>query len=323
MLSRTAESLFWMSRYVERMDFMARLLDAGRRLDALPRRDDAELNEWTSIVIASGASETFPYDPEGATAQDVCEHLIRDRSNPSSIVSCIEAARFNAKAVRTSLTAEVWEAINQTHAEVLHDLADDFDRKNLNAFLDKVRERAILIGGSVSETLLRNDQHGFIQLGKWLERADSTARLLDVKYHVLLPKVSDVGGGLDYLQWLQILRAGNSAGAFRQIYGRNLDAEGVVDLMVLNRASPRSLLTAIAHVYGEMQALSSEQNARQRALLQRVRSKYTVLMDLSVGDIFQSGLHEWLTQFIVDLNEIAVQMAESFGFGAHDVAENS
>jgi uncharacterized alpha-E superfamily protein len=319
MLSRTAEGLFWMSRYVERMDFIARLLDAGRRLDALPSREGAPHSEWTSVVIAAGSSTTFPHDPKLADAESVCDHLIRDRDNPSSILSCVTAARFNTKAVRSSLTSEVWEAINQTHAELMQDLEDELDHKNLSAFLDKVRGRAMLIGGAISETLLRNDQNSFIQLGKWLERADSTARLLDVKYHVLLPRASDVGGGLDYLQWLQILRASNSAGAFRHIYGRNLDAEGVVDLLVLNQDSPRSLRTALSHVYGELKALSSEHSVQQQDLLQRVRSKYTELIELGTQDIFDEGLHEWLTHFIAGLNRTSLQTAYVFGFGETDV----
>jgi len=252
MLSRTAEGLFWMARYVERMDNTARLLDAGRRLDALPSRTGAPMSEWTSIIIASGCSESFPQDPETANSASVSEHLIRDTTNPSSIQSCILAARHNAKAVRPSLTSEVWEAINQTQSELKLHLANELDRKNLSAFLDWVRGRSAIIGGSMSETMLRNDRLGFAQLGKWFERADATARLLDVKFHVLLPKVEDVGGGLDYLQWQQILRAANSASAFRHVYGRNLDAEGVVDLLVLNKDSPRSLRTAMTHLYGEL-----------------------------------------------------------------------
>jgi len=127
MLSRTAEGLFWMARYVERMEFIARLLDAGRRLDSLPRREGAVLSEWTSVVIASGASQTTPFDPKDADAASVCDYLIRNEDNPSSIISCIRAARFNAKAVRTSLTAEVWEAINQSQADLTNELADGLD----------------------------------------------------------------------------------------------------------------------------------------------------------------------------------------------------
>lgn len=170
MLSRTAEGLFWMARHVERMSNTSRLLDAGRRLDALPRRAATPESEWTSIVIASGCSDSFPGDPETADVTSVCEHLVRDETNPSSIVSCVHAARRNAKAVRPAITSDVWEAINQTYVELKHNLDADMDRKNLSAFLDWVRGRAALIDGFRGESILRDDGHSFAELGKWIER---------------------------------------------------------------------------------------------------------------------------------------------------------
>ncbi len=321
MLSRTAEGLFWMARYVERMSNTARLLDAGRRLDALPRRAGAPDSEWTSIVIASGCSGSFPGDPKTADVASVCEHLVRDETNPSSIVSCVYAARRNAKAVRPAITSDVWEAINQTYVELNQNLEAELDRKNLSAFLDWVRGRAALIYGARGETMFRDDGHSFAELGKWIERADATARLLDVKYHVLLPDVADVGGGLDYLQWTQILRAANSATAFRHVYGRSVDANGVVDFLVLNRECPRSLRTAVNHLYGELQTLVSKHDAPQNDLLQRVRADYAQLMELTLEEIFEEGLHEWLTQFIMKINIIASTTADVFGFGAQPAVQ--
>lgn len=323
MLSRTAEGLFWMSRHVERMDNIARLLGVGRRLDSLPRQAGTPLNEWASIVIASGCSESFPLDPDAATATTVGEHLIRDMSNPSSVASCIAAARQNAKAVRPSLTSEVWEAINQTHSELKQHLKSELDRKNPHAFLEWVRGRSSLIGGSVSDTLMRNDRYCFIQLGKWFERADATARLLDVKYHVLLPHATDVGGGLDYMQWQQILRAANSAAAFRHIYSRSLDAEGVVDLLVLNGASPRSLRTALDRICAEMEVLAVGDDPSQLELLGRITSYRATFKGLEVADIFAEGLHEWLTAFIAETNSMAGMTATAFGFGPVVVQEQA
>ncbi|WP_303396745.1 alpha-E domain-containing protein [Yoonia sp. 1_MG-2023] len=305
-----------MSRYVERMDNTARLLDAGRRLDALPRQDGATSSEWTSIVIASGCSDSFPDDPESATSTTVREHLVRDETNPSSIVSCILAARQNAKAVRPSLTSEVWEAINQTQSELKKHLHNEFDRKNLNAFLDWAHGRAALIIGSVLGTMMRDDRYGFVQIGKWFERADATARLLDVKYHVLLPKVADVGGGFDYLQWLQILRAANSATAFRHAYGRSPDAEGVVDLLVLNPQSPRSLRTALEQLDFELTSLTKGNVGLQQKLLAQVKLQSRAIDQLALEDIFARGLHEWLTNFILETNNLARMTAVAFGFGA-------
>ena len=319
MLSRTAEGLFWLSRYVERMENIARLIDAGRRLDALPSRPGAPHSEWTSVVIASGCSDSFPHDLETADIVDVADHLIRDEANPSSISSCIHAARFNAKSIRIALTSEVWEAINQSQAELRQQLQADRDRENLSAFLDWVRARAALIRGSIAGTMLRNHGYGFIELGKWFERADATARLLDVKYNILLPSVTDVGGGIDYLQWTQILRAANSARSFRHSYRRSVDAEGVIELLVLNGKSPRSLLMAMKNIYHEMTLLAGPNEFMQQQLLAKVRNRYTTLMDLSVEDIFAYGLHEWLTNYIVETNILANETAKVFGFGPESV----
>lgn len=313
MLSRTAEGLFWMGRYVERMENVARLLDAGRRLDSLPHALGDERSEWVSIVIASGASTTFPHLLTEASTETVTEHLVRDSQNPSSISACIDAARMNAKAVRNALSGEVWEAINDTRSQLRARLQAGEDRENLADFLDWVRTRGGLILGKIENTLLRDDGLRFIELGKWFERADATARLLDVKYHVLLPKVTDVGGSLDTLQWVQILRAANSAVAFRHLYSRVVDPRGVVDLLVLNEKSPRSLLTAIAEINAAVGLLVSDVPA-QDALLQRARGLESRLRSCTIDSIFSHGLHDWLTAFIVETNQLANDASIAFGF---------
>ena len=316
MLSRTAEGLFWMSRFVERMENVARLIDVARRMDALPAPDGSPQSEWTSIVIASGCSDSFPHDLKQADMANVAEHLIRDESNPSSIASCVHAARSNAKAIRIALTSEVWEAVNQTQSELRQQLQAGRDKENLVAFLDWVRARASIIRGTISSTMLRDKGFSFVELGKWFERADATARLLDVKYHVLLPSVTDVGGGLDYLQWTQILRAANATRAFRHVYRRSVDPEGIIDLLVLNSISPRSLMSAVRNIYHELWQIAEANDPKQQNLLSTVRNHYTSLMDLSVQDIFATGLHEWLTDFILTTNINAADTAFVFGFGA-------
>ncbi|GAA6179982.1 alpha-E domain-containing protein [Shimia sp. NS0008-38b] len=314
MLSRTAEGLFWMGRYIERMENVARLLDAGRRLDNLPRDTPEAHSEWSSIIVASGATSTFPSPLDEATAQTVADHLIRDIENPSSILSCIEAARTNAKAVRNAITAEVWEAINDTRAQLRVHLDQEHDRKNLVDFLDWVRMRGGLALGKIESTMLRDDSSQFTKLGKWFERADATARLLDVKYHVLLPEATDVGGGLDYLQWVQILRAANSAVAFRHLYSRVVDPQGVVDLLVLNDVSPRSLVTALTEIRISLERLASPLAVQQELVRQAVVAENT-LRATENHDIFNQGLHTWLTEFIVATNAMAQQTSSAFGFG--------
>lgn len=314
LLSRTAEGLFWMGRYIERMDNVARLIDAGRRLDNLPSRPDFESTEWASVVIASGSSSTFPHDPKTADAETTAEHLIRDLENPSSIKSCIEAARTNAKAVRNALSGEVWEAINDTRSNLHDKLRSDEDRKNLVDFLDWVRNRSGLAVGRVENTMLLDESFYFVQLGKWFERADATARLLDVKYHILLPDVTDVGGGLDYLQWLQILRAANSAVAFRHLYSRIVDPRGVVDLLVLNPKSPRSLITAQSEITRYLGKLASPLPVQQE-LLATAQTVEAQMRSTSVEDIFHIGLHDWLTEYIIKTNRLALATSSAFGFG--------
>jgi uncharacterized alpha-E superfamily protein len=321
MLSRTAEGLFWLGRYIERMETAARLLDAGRRLDSLPREESSRHSEWTSIVIASGATNTFPAALEDADVESVSDHLIRDANNPSSIISCIEAARMNAKAVRNAISAEVWEAVNDTRAELHIHLKKETDQENLSDFLDWVRARGGLAFGKIGNSMLRDDSLLFIELGKWFERADATARLLDVKYHVLLPNATDVGGGLDYLQWVQVLRAANSAVAFRHLYSRIVDAQGVVDLLILNEASPRSLTTAMSEISTILSKLASDLPVQQQ-LAQSAMNTTEKLRATKVDDIFETGLHDWLTNFIVDTNKMAQAASSAFGFGV-DLAQNA
>ncbi len=319
MLSRTAEGLFWMARYVERMDNVSRLLDAGRRMDNLPHQGSTHQSEWISIVIASGASSTFPLPLEDSDRASVARHLIRDMENPSSIASCIEAARMNAKAIRNAITAELWEAINDTRIGLREQLMQENDKFSLSAFLDWVRERAGLTMGRIDSTLLRDDGYRFIELGKWFERADATARMLDVKYHVLLPKVTDVGGGIDYLQWVQILRAANSAMAFRHLYRRSVDPKGVVDLLVLNEKSPRSLITALTEIRIAFDKLADDVPL-QRQMTERVARAEQKLRATSTDEIFETGLHDWLTAFITETNETALAVSDAFGFGPEQVS---
>lgn len=318
MLSRTAEGLFWMGRFIERMENVARLLDAGRRLDSLPQATSDRSTEWSSIIVASGASGTFPLPLEEANVETVSHHLIRDLDNPSSIISCVEAARMNAKAVRNAISAEVWEAINDTRAELRSRLEKGEDQDHLVDFLDWIRMRGGLAQGKIDNTLLLDASVEFVTLGKWFERADATARLLDVKYHVLLPEATDVGGGLDYLQWVQILRAANSAVAFRYLYSRIVDPKGVVDLLVLNKKSPRSLLTSLKGIRCALEDLASELPVQQQ-LVADARAAEQRLKDTEVDEIFNHGLHDWLTNFIVATNQMAGQTSSAFGFGAEPV----
>ncbi|MBK1636636.1 alpha-E domain-containing protein [Rhodovulum adriaticum] len=319
MLSRTANGLFWMSRYVERMENVARLLDAGRRMENLPQPPGAKATEWRSIVIASGCKTTFPAPLDQASRDNVPQHLVFDADNPSSLRQCARSARENARAMRTALTSEVWDAVNQTWAEMRRRGPDDtLGGRDLSEFIDWVKSRGALIRGHIDATLLRDEGHAFIEMGKWIERADATARILDVKYHVLLPSSSDVGGGLDYLQWLQVLRAANSATAYRHLYRRTIDPEGVVDLLVRNARSPRSLAAGARGVCNALESIGAHTNA-QRAAHARAKALCTKLRADAVEQVIADGLHEWLTDFIYEINDLADQIGVAYGFDGQEV----
>ena len=206
MLSRTADSIYWLARYVERAEYLARILEATQRLTALPLAYTGSSNEWESAVATAGCTSPFYQAYAEAGEETVTEFLAFSAANPSSIRSCFETARANARAVRTALTVEMWDAINGAWLDLKRFGAGPFTRDELAQFLRFVQEASLRFDGSAYRTMLRNDAYWFSRLGLHLERADNTARILDVKYHVLLPEEEHVGGPLDYYQWTSILR---------------------------------------------------------------------------------------------------------------------
>lgn len=318
MLSRTANGLFWMSRYIERMENIARLLDAGRRMDALPQPAGTKSSEWASIVIASGCRDSYPGVLDEADLHSVTHHLIFDPENPSSIRQCMATARENARAMRAALTTEVWDAINLSWGHMRSLQHEDALGPQFPVFIDWVKSRGALVRGAMDATLLRDEGFAFIQLGKRIERADATARLLDVKYHVLLPRSEDVGGGLDYLQWIQVLRAANASSAYRHLYRNAVDARGVVDLLVCNRKSPRSLSNCVGRAVDQLEAIGAH-NAQQEATLGQARTLQRHVIAATIDEILAFGLHEWLTEFIGAINALALDVAEAYGFDGASV----
>ncbi len=265
MLSRTADHLYWLARYVERADFLARIVEATQRLATLPTSYSGTGTEWESALESSGAAAGFRETRGAAEEQSVVEYLTFAADNPSSIRNCIELARTNARAVRTALTVEMWDAINGAWIELKRFEASNatrgyYDRRELARFLDFVKKTSLDYDGSAYRTMLRNDAFWFSRLGIFIERADNTARILDVKYHVLLPENESVGGSLDYFQWTAILRAVSALTAYHWVYRENVKPWLIADLLILKLEMPRSLiacydnivhfLDAIAKAYG-------------------------------------------------------------------------
>jgi uncharacterized alpha-E superfamily protein len=314
MLSRAAEGLFWMARYIERADNVARLLDAGRRINLLPSSKETQAAEWASIVIASGCSETFPKPLEEADMASVAWHLVLDPENPSSIRCSFEQARSNARAWRVEITSEVWDAVNEAWRSLGSRTAGVTGSGRLAPFIDWTKLQGQRFRGAVEDSLLRDPGYCFVKLGEHIERADSMARLLDVKYHVLLPGHAEVGGAVDQGQWAQILRAANSLRAFRHVYHQPIAPWLVADLLILNRQSPRSLMFCVESVGRQLDELANTLG-NAHACHVRAADMRARLAGLTVDDIFAEGLHEFLTAFIRENNFLAREIAEGYGFG--------
>ena len=314
MLGRTAGGLTWMNRYIERAENTARLVETGLRM-SLTRRDDAP-SEWAAVVTSSGVSGSFEarhgpsYD-----ADHVVDFLLRDPDNPSSAISAVRAARENARGVRTALTREVWEAVNECWLDMSKALARPIDETDLPDLLDRLRRHGSLVRGALIGTMLRNAAFHFSRLGVALERADNTARILDVKYHVLLPKAADVGGPLDTAQWEQLLYAVHVRRAYLTEHGAEFTADRVAEFLILNPRMPRSLVFCAAFAADRIRALANEFGDRP-AILDRAEALEARLRDYSVDDLFRIGLHEVVTGVIDEVSGLSDDLASTYRFTA-------
>ncbi len=315
MLARTAANLFWMARYLERADYVARLLQVAGQMNAL--RVDSERNsEWESAIVASGCRAGYDEKHTQLDEASVIDFLAFDRDNPSSIVNCIEIARRNARAVRTALTSDMWEAINATWQELgdHRKNAGALDEDHLTAFLDWVKSRVGLFHGVSSNAMLRRDGFHFLRIGQYLERADNSARLLDVKYHVTLPKASDVGGVIDYYQWLAILRVVGARRAYRVLFKGQVEPAQVAELLIIRREFPRSLAFCYEMITQHLDAIEGHDRHLSAPAKQQAHSIYANLRFAQIENIIGSGLHEYLTDSIERTDALGGRISQSFLF---------
>lgn len=313
MLGRTANDLFWLSRYIERAENMARLIEAGYRIALLPGIGDDKGREWTSTLESAGCKDAYHAKHGDITTKNVIDFLMFDASNPSSIHACLASARRNARAQRTSLTREMWEALNGSWLEFQAIRPETLRSDALPRILDWVKERSAGYRGAMLNTILRNDTFLFSQLGTFLERADNTARILDVKYYVLLPSTSMIGSGVDTAQWETILRSVSAHMSYRWVYKESYRSWRIADYLILNRAMPRSLYACydqIDEALGDMSALYGE----EKPCLATARSTLSMLEKGDIDTIFQSGLHEFLLDFIARNNRVAQEISEAYHF---------
>ncbi len=297
MLARAADNLYWMARYIERAENMARMLDVSWRMSLLPIGSDPQRLQWEPALIVAGCDRPFAERGLEINARNVIEFLALDPANPSSIVACLGAARENARAMRTQLTTEAWESLNATWLEVRGYDWERLSQIGFRAFFDWVKERSHLFRGVTFGTMQRDTPFRFVRLGGFIERADSTARLLDVKYHVLLPTPRDIGGVVDYYQWSALLRSVSGFQAYRRIYRDVIAPQRVAEMLILRPDMPRSLVATFGEATETLVALR-EKFGRDYACTRLALAMHSKLRYGRIEDIFSSGLHEYLTEFI-------------------------
>ena len=311
MLSRTADNLYWLARYVERAEYLARILEATQRLTALPIAYGGSTNEWESAVATAGCAGAFAASYAEANEETVTDFLAFSSANPSSIRNCFDVARSNARAVRTALTMEMWDAINGGWLEIRRFGAGPASREDLARFLRLVQECSLRFDGSAYRTMLRNDAFWFSRLGVFVERADNTARILDVKYHLLLPAHQHVGGPLDYFQWAAILRSVSALTSYHWVYRESLKPWLIADLLILNDQMPRSLASCYENMVRHLDQIA-QVYGRQGPAQRQARAIRTRLQNSSMDAIFQHGLHEFIGEFVSDNNRLGSIITQQY-----------
>ena len=308
MLSRVAESIYWMSRYVERAGNVARFIDVNFRL-MLDLPADMSV-QWDALIKITGDSDKFAERYAAPTRDNVIRFLAFDPENPNSILSCVRAARENARSVRESISSEMWEQLNKFYLTVSGPAASGLESPE--EFFTATRLASHLFIGITDTTMSHGKAWHFARLGRTLERADKTSRILDVKYFILLPSATDVGTPLDEIQWTAVLGSASALEAYRQQYGRVSPAR-VVEFLVLDSEFPRAIHYCVTHADQSLHAISGTPLDSFRNRAERLVGQLRSELDFTrVSDVIGGGLHEFLDGFQTKLNGIGAAIHETF-----------
>ncbi|MFK7744519.1 MAG: alpha-E domain-containing protein [Roseobacter sp.] len=311
MLGKTAGGLYWMFRYLERAGNTARLIEAGFRI-ALTRSSDPEA-EWKSVIDTSASRTAYDAKYDGYDSARVSDFLLRDKDNPNSVLSVVKAARDNARLVRTALTTEVWSSVNETWMVLTKVLKDPVPETDLPEVLGIIRQQSALVRGALHGTMLRNDIYDFCRLGNFTERMDSTARIIDVKYYSLLPAASFVGSRMDNVQWETILRSVSAHASFRWANDGDYNAPNIASFLILDRRLPRSLGFCASQIVDNLQYLANEYGEESQSL-EMAKALDVRLKGREINDIFDEGLHEFLSSVIRDNAALGFQIEQDYRF---------
>ena len=313
MLSRTADHLYWMSRYTERAENTARMLDVAYQTTLLPQSQASVRASWHSLLSISELLGAYSQRHPAVEPRAVLDFMVRDEGNPSSIVSCLAAARENARAVRGTLTTEVWETQNQTWLELRRMLKAGAFEQDPGQFFEWVKFRSHLSRGVTVGTMLIDEALHFMRLGTFLERADNTARLVDVKFHAALNDasgaVSDKDSESDFYYWSALLRSVSGFEVYRKVYRDVIRPDRVAELLILRPDMPRSLHASLNDVVTNLQLVASDANSETLRRAGKLRAE---LQFGRIDEILATGLHAYLTQFLDRVNDLGVHISREY-----------
>ena len=313
MLGRVAQNLFWLSRYVERAENMARLLEVGYRMSLTSRREGGASEHLLSMMQAAEMDEQFGLKHKVADIASVSQFMLFDETNLSSVRSCLLAARTNARSVRTALTTDMWESLNAAWLEFSSIDPRDVSGSKLIDLLAWVKTVSYRYRGALLSTFLRDEGYAFSQIGNFVERADNTARILDMKYYVLLPRPDLVGSDVDIQQWTLILRAASAHRSYRHVYHDRYKAANIADYLILRPEMPRSLIFSVGWINRTLDMLTEIHGGESDG--HAAAAEVTAMLEgNSMERIFAYGLHDFLTEFIEKNNDITVAIAKSYNF---------
>ena len=315
MLSRTAENLYWAARYIERADSIARLLEVGYRISLIPNTSSGYNNEWESILDTSDIKNDYLKYYKELNKENIELFLLFDSRNSSSVKSCIEKARENIRMVRTAVTLEVWNAINSSFQELQKFTERKYKSRELPEIIDWIKKQVNLIRGTILNTQLINDGYDFLILGTYFERADFTARIIDVKYFILLPSAEYIGSEIDNFQWSLMLRSISSFRAFKWAYGsKEINSNKIIDFLVLNMMCPRSLIFTIEKINHHLDRLEKFYNQTEINQI-NINKFYKSFKKLNVNKILEIGLHDFLKDFIKKLSSFYINIEKKYFIG--------
>ncbi len=307
MLSRTADHLYWMSRYTERAENLARLLDVTHQMSLVPKSVKAENQNWGAILALNSLEERFAETYDEVNAENVLRFMVTDPGNLTSIHSCLRAARENAHAVRGTLTSETWESCNMTWIDMRGQKFEQIMSTGIGQFFEWVKLRSAVIRGVTFGTMLQDEAHYFIRLGGLIERADNTARILDVKYHVLRHNGDE--GATDFYQWGALLRSLSAFEVYRKVYRDLITPARVAELLMLRLDMPRSLHACTRGIVRVLEAIKNDQSAETERFAGMLHAH---IHYARIDDILKHGLHEYLTDFMDRIYDLGEGISKDF-----------